>query len=72
MVRAQLAEIRDPDALTELVERARQNGDKDLELAALDRRIAVRPHIGAYKLDKALTLAREDMKSEAYALLIFQ
>lgn len=69
-VQAQLAEIRDPGALTELVDRARQNGDKDLELAALDRRIAVRPHIGAYKLDKALTLAREDMKSEAYALLI--
>lgn len=69
-VEAQIAEIRDPALLTQLVTRARQNGDKEAELAALNRRIALRPHIGAYKLDKVMTLAREDRKSEAYTLLI--
>ena len=66
----QIARIKEPALLTQLVARSRQSGDKEAELAALDQRIALRPHIGAYKLDKALTLAREDRKSEAYTLLI--
>ena len=40
-------------------------GSDNAELAALDRRIALRPHSGAYKLDKAVTLAREDRKRVA-------
>ncbi|MCX7557346.1 hypothetical protein OS187_11050 [Xanthomonadaceae bacterium JHOS43] len=69
-VEAEVAKIRDPAVLTRLVAHARQSGDKEAETAALDRRIALRPHIGAYKLDKVVTLAREDRKSEAYTLLI--
>ena len=69
-VEEQVAQINDLELLTQLVRRSRQSGDKEAELAALDRRIALRPHIGAYKLDKALTLARDDNKREAYTLLI--
>lgn len=69
-VEANVAQINDPAVLTQLVAHSRQSGDQEAERAALDRRIALRPHIGAYKLDKALTLAREDRKSEAYTLLI--
>lgn len=65
-----IAEIEDPAALTQLIDFYRQGGDEAGELAALDRRIALRPHIGLYKLDKAVTLARDDKKGEAYALLI--
>ena len=66
----QIAQIKEPAELTELVDHARREGDKDIELAALDRRIALRPHLGAYRLDKALTLARDDKKSEVYTLLV--
>lgn len=69
-VAAGIAEMKDPAELTQLVAYFRQAKDSVAELAALDRRIALRPHIGAYKLDKAVTLAREDRKSEAYTLLI--
>ncbi|MEB2314752.1 MAG: hypothetical protein OZ919_01510 [Xanthomonadaceae bacterium] len=67
---ARIAAVDDLQTLSQLVVYYRENGDLNAELAALDRRIALRPHIGAYKLDKAVTLAREDRKSEAYTLLI--
>ncbi|MFA5590530.1 MAG: hypothetical protein WDA70_07480 [Lysobacteraceae bacterium] len=67
---AEIAKVEEPAMLTQLVARFRQQGDLEAELAALDRRIALRPHMGAYRLDKVVTLAREDRKSEAYTLLI--
>lgn len=67
---AQIAKVEEPAMLTQLVARFRQEGDLEAEVAALDRRIALRPHMGAYRLDKVVTLAREDRKSEAYTLLI--
>lgn len=69
---AKIAAVDDLQTLSQLVAYYRQTGDVAAELAALDRRIALRPHIGAFKLDKAVTLAREDRKSEAYTLLIDQ
>ena len=67
---AEIAKVEEPAMLTQLLARFRQQGDLEAELAALDRRIALRPHMGAYRLDKVVTLAREDRKSEAYTLLI--
>lgn len=67
---ARIAAVEDLPTLSQLVVHYRETGDVKAELAALDRRIALRPHIGAFKLDKAVTLAREDRKSEAYTLLI--
>ncbi len=67
---ARIAALDDMQTLSQLVVHYRETGDLAAELAALDRRIALRPHIGAYKLDKAVTLAREDRKSEAYTVLI--
>lgn len=67
---ARIAEIQDPAILTRLIAQYRHAGEVSAELAALDRRIALRPHIGIYKLDKAVTLAREDRKSEAYTVLV--
>ena len=67
---ARIAAVTDPALLTQLVARYRETGDKAAEMAALDRRIALRPHIGAYHLDKVVTLAREDEKSQAYTNLI--
>ncbi len=69
-LRARLNEVKDPDFLTNLIAHYRQTGDVEAELVALDRRIALRPHIGEYKLDKAVTFAREDRKSEGYAVVI--
>ena len=67
---SRIAEVKDPSILTRLIAQYRGAGDKIAEMAALDRRIALRPHIGLYQLDKASTLAREDRKSEAYTVLI--
>ncbi len=67
---ARIAEVKDPALLTQLIAQLRQKGDTAAELAALDRRITLRPHLGIYRLDKAVTLAREDRKSEAYTALI--
>ena len=67
---ARIAAVSDPALLTQLVARYRETGDKVAEMAALDRRIALRPHIGAYRLDKVVTLAREDDKSQAYTNLV--
>ena len=67
---ARIAAVDDLQTLSQLVVHYRETGDVAAELAALDRRIALRPHIGAYRLDKAVTLAREDRKSEAYTVLI--
>ena len=67
---SRIAEVKDPSILTRLIAQYRGNGDKIAEMASLDRRIALRPHIGLYQLDKAATLAREDRKSEAYTVLI--
>jgi len=67
---ARIAQVTDPALLTQLVARYRETGDKVAEMAALDRRIALRPHLGAYRLDKVVTLAREDDKSQAYTLLV--
>ncbi len=67
---ARIAQVTDPALLTQLVARYRETGDKVAEMAALDRRIALRPHLGAYRLDKVVTLAREDDKSQAYTLLL--
>lgn len=67
---ARIAAVTDPALLTQLVARYRETGDKTAEMAALDRRIALRPHIGAYRLDKVVTLAREDDKSQAYTNLV--
>ncbi len=67
---ADIGKITDPAELTQLVAYFRQAKDTTAELAALDRRIALRPHLGAYRFDKAVTLAREDRKSEAYTALI--
>ncbi|HET9047915.1 MAG TPA: hypothetical protein VFN29_02965 [Chiayiivirga sp.] len=67
---ARIAEVKDPSVLTQLIAEAHAAGSDRVEMAALDRRIALRPHIGVYKLDKAAALARADRKSEAYTLLV--
>lgn len=67
---ARIAEIKDPALLTQLIAHYHQSGDEKNELAALDRRIALRPHIGQYRLDKAAFYAVRDKKSEAYTTLI--
>lgn len=67
---ARIAAVDDPAFLAQLVQHYRETGDEAAEMAALERRIALRPHIGAYRLDKLVTLAREDKKSEVYNGLI--
>ncbi|MCB1568844.1 MAG: hypothetical protein KDI69_08545 [Xanthomonadales bacterium] len=67
---SRIAEVTDTDLLGQLIARYRETGDKEAEMAALDRRIALRPHLGSYKLDKLVTLAREGNKNQAYTLLV--
>ena len=67
---ARIAEVKDPSVLTQLIGEAHAAGSSKVEMAALDRRIALRPHIGIYKLDKAAALAQADRKSEAYTALV--
>ena len=69
----QLAQVEDADTVLTLIAQMRQQKDVGAEMAAWQRLVELRPHIGRYRYEMAVRYADQDKKSDAYnALLALQ
>lgn len=69
-VTAAIAKLTDVAKLRQLVAYYRQQGDTRMQIAALERLIQLRPHIGSYRLELAAVYAGQARKSHSYTQLV--
>lgn len=67
---AALAKLTDVDRLKRLVIYYRQQGDTMAQIAALERLVQLRPHLGGYRLELAAVYAGQAKKSYSYTQLV--
>ncbi len=69
-VAAAIAKLTDVDRLKRLVIYYRQQGDTRAQVAALERLVQLRPHLGGYRLELAAVYAGQAKKSYSYTQLV--